>query len=76
MATTISPDRFAAAVLAALRKEIAEVAEEEITAANERVRERVHAKLGEIACKLFGTYNVAMMRDELVISVRSDLADK
>ena len=53
MSTQKSPDRFAEAVMHALRTEIAKAAEEEIAAANERVNQRVRMKIAEIATSIF-----------------------
>jgi aspartate aminotransferase-like enzyme len=68
-----TPDRFAVAVQLALRDELRKIAEEEIEAAQERVKERIRAKLGELALRCFGAYNIAFNRDELVITVRTDI---
>ena len=75
MANITSPDRFAAAVLDALNREIERVAEEEIDAAHKRVAERVRERLGSIATAIFSHYDLTLDRRDLLIRVRNEPKD-
>ena len=70
--SALAPERFADAVLSALRAEIERVADEEIDAAHKRIGERVRERVGSIAASVFTHYDLMMDRGDLLIRVRNE----
>lgn len=64
-------DSILTAITLALRSEIATIAEEEITAAQKRIADRVHEKLGQVAMNVFSAYSIERREDRVIIEVRN-----
>ena len=70
MSTTWTNDALGNAIMAAFRKEIERVANEEAEAAAERVKQRTRRSIAQIAASLHDHYSIERMGKDLVIRVK------